>query len=395
MGLDEAAEYVARWSLRHARPRRSTRSTSSPTRPGAPTRSPTRRTGPLPRLHRRRSGAVAHAAHRARCASATCSRRLGRALNSSYRWAVLAAGTFAQATYSAIWFGVAVMAPALARRSTTSRSPRPGSCSAPRSAARSSPWSRGGWPPTGSASGSSSSPASVSAGWRSSPRRACRDSGRCSAACSLAGMSRRERAVRERARGDGVVRARPQRGLALGIRQTAIPIGGFVVSLVLPPLVRHDGVAAGFAALGVACLAATVVGRPRAARRPARATLRAPDAGRSPFRDRRVWSMAFGSALIVAPQMCLVGFTVVFLHEQPRADAQAPRPPCSPTIQLLGDRRPDRRRPLVGRRREPHRAAAADRARSPRSLVAAHGDRRRRAARRADPGARRRRDAGR
>ena len=29
------------------------------------------------------------------------------------RWVVLAAGTFAQATYSAIWFGVAVMAPSL------------------------------------------------------------------------------------------------------------------------------------------------------------------------------------------------------------------------------------------------------------------------------------------
>ena len=34
----------------------------------------------------------------------------------SYRWAVLAAGTFAQTTYSAIWFGVAVMAPALRAR---------------------------------------------------------------------------------------------------------------------------------------------------------------------------------------------------------------------------------------------------------------------------------------
>ena len=30
-----------------------------------------------------------------------------------YRWAVLAAGTFSQASYSAIWFGVAVMAPLL------------------------------------------------------------------------------------------------------------------------------------------------------------------------------------------------------------------------------------------------------------------------------------------
>ena len=33
--------------------------------------------------------------------------------NDRYRWAVLAAGTFSQASYSAIWYGVAVMAPSL------------------------------------------------------------------------------------------------------------------------------------------------------------------------------------------------------------------------------------------------------------------------------------------
>ena len=33
-----------------------------------------------------------------------------------YRWVVLGAGTFAQATYSSIWFGAAVMAPALLDR---------------------------------------------------------------------------------------------------------------------------------------------------------------------------------------------------------------------------------------------------------------------------------------
>src|SRR5205085_7554812 len=36
--------------------------------------------------------------------------------STQYRWAVLAAGTFAQSTYSAIWFGVAVMAPLLRDR---------------------------------------------------------------------------------------------------------------------------------------------------------------------------------------------------------------------------------------------------------------------------------------
>ena len=125
-----------------------------------------------------------------------------------------------------------------------------------------------------------------------------------------------------------------QRGLALGIRQTAIPIGGFVVSLALPPLVRHEGPHAGFAALGIACLCSTVVAGlvlregPPEHRAPSRA-------GPSPFRDRRVWSMAFGSALIVAPQMCLVGFTVVFLHDSRGVTAGAAAAVLA-TIQLFG-----------------------------------------------------------
>ena len=47
--------------------------------------------------------------------SPSCVQPSGRGQNGRvrYRWLVLAAGTFAQATYSAIWFGAAVMAPAL------------------------------------------------------------------------------------------------------------------------------------------------------------------------------------------------------------------------------------------------------------------------------------------
>ena len=51
-----------------------------------------------------------------------------------------------------------------------------------------------------------------------------------------------------------------QRGVALGIRQTAIPISGFAASLALPPLVRHGGTGVGFATLGIACLVAAAVG---------------------------------------------------------------------------------------------------------------------------------------
>jgi sugar phosphate permease len=105
-----------------------------------------------------------------------------------------------------------------------------------------------------------------------------------------------------------------QRGLALGIRQTAIPIGGFAVSIFIPPIERAWGIPWAFAALAAACLAAAVVGG---------IVLRegAPDddaehAGPVPLRDARVWSLAAGSALVVAPQMCVVGFAVLVLHER-------------------------------------------------------------------------------
>jgi sugar phosphate permease len=127
--------------------------------------------------------------------------------------------------------------------------------------------------------------------------------------------------------------AHAQRGLALGIRQTAIPIGGFVVALGLPPLVHSDGVKAGFAALGIACLVATVVAGLVLREGPPEEG--AAVAGPSPMRDRRVWSMALGSGLIVAPQMCLVGFTVVFLHDSRGLSAGAAAAVLA-TIQLLG-----------------------------------------------------------
>jgi sugar phosphate permease len=102
-----------------------------------------------------------------------------------------------------------------------------------------------------------------------------------------------------------------RRGVALGIRQTAIPIAGFAVSLALPHI-AHAGIPWGFATLGLACIVATIVGG---------VVIRdidVPAGGEqvdAPLRDRRLWRIALGSALVVAPQMTVVGFTVVFLHE--------------------------------------------------------------------------------
>lgn len=115
------------------------------------------------------------------------------------------------------------------------------------------------------------------------------------------------------ASGRAVMAAFPphQRGLALGIRQTAIPLAGFVVSLTLPHVARAS-VGWGFASLGIACVLATLLGAAAITDVPAPAL---DEESAEPLRDGRLWRVAVGSALIVAPQMCVVGFTVLLLHD--------------------------------------------------------------------------------
>ncbi len=104
-----------------------------------------------------------------------------------------------------------------------------------------------------------------------------------------------------------------QRGLALGIRQTAIPIAGFAVSVSLPHIVHAGGIGWGFATLGIACLVASATGGLVIREGPAPKA--ADDETPRPLRDKRIWQMSIGSALVLAPQMCVIGFTVVFLHD--------------------------------------------------------------------------------
>jgi sugar phosphate permease len=103
-----------------------------------------------------------------------------------------------------------------------------------------------------------------------------------------------------------------QRGVALGIRQTAIPMGGLAAALVLP----HLSVRAALFALAAATLAGGVLGGVLIRERgqtgdhhPAESTQR------GPLRDPRVWRLSSASALLSTAQVCLVGFAVLFLHE--------------------------------------------------------------------------------
>jgi sugar phosphate permease len=103
---------------------------------------------------------------------------------------------------------------------------------------------------------------------------------------------------------------REERGLALGIRQTAVPLGGAVASGLLPALATHVSVRSAFDALAIGCFAASIVGWSLLRSEP---TGDVGEIGR-PLRDARVWRLCFGSTFYVLTQISLVSFLVLFLH---------------------------------------------------------------------------------
>jgi sugar phosphate permease len=102
-----------------------------------------------------------------------------------------------------------------------------------------------------------------------------------------------------------------ERGMAFGLRQAAVPLGGAVAALSLPALVAATTPRAGLLVMGVGCaLAAVACGvglrDPSSAATP----------GRGSLRDRRVYRLAVGSAFLVALQAAVIGFVVLFLHDE-------------------------------------------------------------------------------
>ena len=105
-----------------------------------------------------------------------------------------------------------------------------------------------------------------------------------------------------------------QLGLALGVRQTAIPIGGVVAALTLPALARWDGPRAAFLGLAGLCLAGALAGglvvRDRETDPPVA------QAVPWTLRDRSLWLLSAGSGLYLVAQVGLIGFMVLFLHDE-------------------------------------------------------------------------------
>jgi MFS family permease len=110
--------------------------------------------------------------------------------------------------------------------------------------------------------------------------------------------------------------AADERGLALGIRQTAIPLGGLVGALALPSVIDAWGSEGAFLFLAALCSTGALVGAAVLRGRQASAGGIEVETVARTLRDRKLWRLCFGSGIYLYAQVAVIGFGVLFLHDE-------------------------------------------------------------------------------
>ncbi|NPT60090.1 MFS transporter [Paraburkholderia elongata] len=125
-----------------------------------------------------------------------------------------------------------------------------------------------------------------------------------------------------------------ERGLAMSIRQTAVPAGGGLGALILPVLASRFGFASAYTVLALACAITAAFAwcwlhEPSHTEGNGAGTVRnaavagAVPAKDSPLRDIGIWRVALGAGALCVPQLAVVTFGTVFLHDFSRAGVLA------------------------------------------------------------------------
>jgi len=105
-----------------------------------------------------------------------------------------------------------------------------------------------------------------------------------------------------------------ERGFAMGVRQTAQPLGVGLAALTLPALARHGlSTAFVFPAALCAAVALLVLGL---VTNPPRPTAKASADTRSPYRTSQLWRVHGSSMLLVVPQFAVSAFVLEYLVNQ-------------------------------------------------------------------------------
>jgi sugar phosphate permease len=107
---------------------------------------------------------------------------------------------------------------------------------------------------------------------------------------------------------------RDERGLALGLRQTAVPAGAALASFTLPPLASAAGVDAALYALASAMALSAIASAIwlRDGPRVESAAPPAPDA----VRDPRIWRLSAASSLMIIGQIGVTSLLVLYLYRE-------------------------------------------------------------------------------
>ncbi|MBB6408387.1 MFS transporter [Mesorhizobium sangaii] len=111
-----------------------------------------------------------------------------------------------------------------------------------------------------------------------------------------------------------------ERGFAMSIRQTAVPLGGGLGALVLPSLASAHGFAAVYGLLAAfsavtALFAWRWLHQPPIGQEATSASDAMVSAGPTPLRNPDVWRIAMAIGLLCVPQVAVLTFASVFLHD--------------------------------------------------------------------------------
>lgn len=112
-----------------------------------------------------------------------------------------------------------------------------------------------------------------------------------------------------------------ERGIAMSIRQTAVPLGGGIGASLLPWLASAHGFGMVFSALALLCAVPAAFAIRWLHEPPHGVAIAKPGAGsgvsaeRSPLGDVQIWRVALGIGALCMPQLAVLTFGTVFLHD--------------------------------------------------------------------------------
>jgi MFS family permease len=103
------------------------------------------------------------------------------------------------------------------------------------------------------------------------------------------------------------------RGLAMGARQTAVPLGAALAAAALPPLAAAYGLRGALFGCAALCAASGVAVGVFAVDPPRKPQQEAGAGNRTPYRGSYLWRVHLASACMVVPQFAVAGFSFEFL----------------------------------------------------------------------------------